>query len=249
MHHLKLKLSSCRHSIESIHPHSVKVFQRFVSTEFHPNPPTPNIPTTGTSTSSYNPSNTPSNSIADKQSTMYELTQLKSRLGEHYANGRFEEALEVSMEMKDKVLHNPEIGPKTILYASCLNNVALMQKSLGKYEEASQMYITSLQLYRELHKTTKHSHYSLALFNLGIVYKLQAENSQGIQKVETLDQAETALRESLSICEELNGKNHKESFYCLLQLGGVLRIQKNFQEAENILSDALARAKQTFGDK
>jgi hypothetical protein len=61
---------------------------------------------------------------------------------EAYKRGNYSEALERSLGMKDWL--ERELGEDHPVYASCLNNIALMHKMLNNLDEAVQWYSESL---------------------------------------------------------------------------------------------------------
>lgn len=67
------------------------------------------------------------------------LTDLKKRMGGHFANGEYDHALAIATEMRETVKSN--MGTANATYASCLNNLALMNKHLGKLDFAMEQYI------------------------------------------------------------------------------------------------------------
>lgn len=56
--------------------------------------------------------------------------------------GQYKEALDVSMGMKDWL--EQELGEDHPVYASCLNNIALMHKMMNEMDEAVHWYSQAL---------------------------------------------------------------------------------------------------------
>lgn len=92
-------------------------------------------------------------------------------------------------------------------YASCLNNVALMQKMLGNHDHAMGKYLMALQIYRDT-VGTKHSSYTATLANIGVLYKSIAEKSTGLEKVKNFERAEEALSDAVATRVETLGNLH-----------------------------------------
>ena len=98
-------------------------------------------------------------------------------MGNSYANGNYKSALDIATSMHDKVkkyLDSVASDYNHGIYASTLNNVALMNKLLGNNEAAMNQYIEALMIYKEVYKTHEHASYAAALTNLGILYKTMA---------------------------------------------------------------------------
>jgi len=62
-------------------------------------------------------------------------------------------------------------GPQHPEVADSLNNIALLLKNEGKYEEAMSLYQESLQIYKKMYGS-EHPYYALSLYNIGgLVYE------------------------------------------------------------------------------
>ena len=93
-----------------------------------------------------------------------ELFKLKRRMGGYYSKGLYVNALECATELEEKV--SSVMGAKNAVYASCLNNIALMNKILGNTDVAMSKYTEALHLYEEL-LGKKHASYVSTLANIG----------------------------------------------------------------------------------
>jgi tetratricopeptide (TPR) repeat protein len=131
-----------------------------------------------------------------------DLFVLKRRMGGFHSVGNYKSALEVAEELQDKV--KSLMGEDNAMYASCLNNVALMQKYLGKIEESVEAYTQALHIYEDA-VGKKHSSYAITLANLGASYKVYAETSKGMEKMQLLERAKEALEDAQGILKEVNG--------------------------------------------
>ena len=67
-----------------------------------------------------------------------ELFKIKRRMGGYYSKGMYSDALGCAIELERIVAD--EMGTKNAIYASCLNNVALMNKMLGHTDIAMDKY-------------------------------------------------------------------------------------------------------------
>lgn len=68
-----------------------------------------------------------------------------------------------------------------------------------------EQYSFAIQLYRNIYKTKLHPSYASILTNIGILYKIMAEESKGIDRMQMLERSEEALIEALSIRKEILG--------------------------------------------
>ena len=68
-----------------------------------------------------------------------------------------------------------------------------------------EQYTFAIQLYHNIYKTKLHPSYASILTNIGILYKIMAEASKGIDRMQMLERSEEALIEALSIRKEILG--------------------------------------------
>lgn len=85
--------------------------------------------------------------------------------------------------------------------------------------------------------------------NLGALYKTKAEESKGIEQFELLSRSEEALQDSLNLRKKLHGERSKEVMMTAVHLSSTLRLNKKENQAENLLLDTLAAARETLGSK
>lgn len=111
-------------------------------------------------------------------------------------------ALECAEELRDNV--SRVMGQENAMYASCLNNIALMQKQLGNIETSIDMYTQALHIYEES-VGKKHNSYAITLANLGAGYKAFAETTKGMEKLQLLERAKEALDDAYNIMKEISG--------------------------------------------
>jgi tetratricopeptide (TPR) repeat protein len=91
-----------------------------------------------------------------------ELHGVKKEMGAYYSQGNYTAALDSAVKLEDVV--RSTIGTDNAVYASCLNNVALMNKMLGHTALAMDKYTAALQLYE---KTVGKGHASYVICNIG----------------------------------------------------------------------------------
>ena len=96
------------------------------------------------------------------------LTQLFTReLTEHYLAAKYEQALVVSKKMRKHCFY--AYGGQSPVFASSLNNQALIYKMLGDYHIAHNIFELALSAY-EAGVGPRHIHCAVALQNLATVY-------------------------------------------------------------------------------
>ena len=91
------------------------------------------------------------------------------------------------------------------MYASCLNNVALMQKHMGNIEKSVELYTQALHIYDDC-VGKKHNSYAITLANLGAGYKAYSEITKGMEKLQLLERAKEALDDAYNAMKEINGR-------------------------------------------
>lgn len=133
-----------------------------------------------------------------------ELHKSRRKLARLFKMANYPAALECAQDMEIKV--TTIMGKKNVVYASCLNNLALAQKMSGNLPEALDNYLFSLEIYFEL-LGKKHLNYAVALSNAGMLYKEIAETATGLDKLNAMERGEEALVDALAIRQEL-GKTH-----------------------------------------
>lgn len=132
-----------------------------------------------------------------------DLFPLRRSLAFHHDQGDYAKALELALQLLDKV--SKVYGTNNTVYASSLNNVALMHKMKGDNDAAMKYYLESLQLYYNL-QGKETSNNAKILGNIGKLYQVMASKSKGMEKANLLERAKEALLDSLTIREKLHGE-------------------------------------------
>ena len=139
-----------------------------------------------------------------------DLFRLRRKMTSHYTSGNYPEALECAKTIETTAVKL--YGDKSTIYASSLNNTALMHKMKGELQEAVDNYTKALQLYEDL-VGSKNENYCSVLSNIGITYKLMAqEASNDKERSNFLRHAETATVDAYALRVELKGENSKEVY-------------------------------------
>lgn len=175
-----------------------------------------------------------------------ELFSMKRELSTLYAKGNYEAALAIAVDLLEKT--ESLYGRKNAIYASCLNNIALMQKSMGDYDLAMNRYTEALHVYQDI-QGRKSPSYAATLSNLGTLYRIKATSTKGMEKQELLARANEALTDSLATRRELLGIQHKDTITSLVLLAGLKKIQGNVQIAVEELQSAKETVLSVYGTK
>lgn len=161
------------------------------------------------------------------------ISTLQNNLGELYRNmgdyKRAEPALTEAVKMC------PE---NSIAAAISLNNLALVQKAVGKYAEAEVSYKKTIAIYKFLNKTN-HPDYTNPLNNLGELYRTMGR----------MQEAVNAFEEVIDIREKLLGRNHPNYANALNNLALVEFSLFKYQDAEKHLLECKDIYKNVFGEK
>jgi tetratricopeptide (TPR) repeat protein len=163
-----------------------------------------------------------------------------------YSKGDYEMALRIAVELLQK---SEELyGKKNPVYASGLNNIALMQKMLGEYNQALDRYTEALHVYEDVQGKNSAS-YASTLSNLGSLYRLRAAESTGMAKHQNYLRADEALTDSLRLRQEILGAAHRDTITSEVLLAGLRRNQGNAQEGLAMLLRVLKTAKEQFSSE
>ena len=140
-----------------------------------------------------------------------------------YKTGEYKEAekpLRRSLKIREKLL-----GPDNTNIALSLNELALLLKSQGKYEESEPLYKKSL----EIRETKNHPDVAESLNNLAGLYYSQGKYAE----------AEPLYQRSLGIVEKALGKDHPDVAKPLNNLAELYRAQGKYAEAEPLYQRSL----------
>ena len=127
-------------------------------------------------------------------------------------------------------------GDKDPDYAVLLNNLTLMLKEQGQYEEAEDLYRQALEI-DEQTIGKNHPNYAIDLNNLAEVLGVQGKYQE----------PEKLYRQALAIAEKTIGKEHPHYAGGLNNLALVLQAQGKYEEVEGLFRQALKIGEQTIG--
>mmetsp|Transcript_12715 Transcript_12715/g.19170 ORF Transcript_12715/g.19170 Transcript_12715/m.19170 type:complete len:402 (+) Transcript_12715:1-1206(+) len=142
-----------------------------------------------------------------------------------YANNEYEQALMMAAELVERCeVHFGKSHPVT---ASSYNNMAVMHKVLGQFEESREKYHQALRVYDEI-VGKKHLSYAAALHNLGILEKDQARidtERNAMDRMALLESAIEQLNSALEIRKESLGEAHPDTISSRTNLGSAIAAQ------------------------
>jgi tetratricopeptide (TPR) repeat protein len=170
-----------------------------------------------------------------------DLYELMSLCKQHYQHANYKEALSTSHEFLSSA--TSLFGSNHPVVASAHNNVALMNKMIGRYDTSRESYHLALSIYEQI-VGKDHASYASTLNNLGILDKTQAslddysdDNDDGdnsdnentklttLQKMNYYDRAVEYFEQALKIREVELGKEHVHTVTSRTNLGGAIAAQ------------------------
>ncbi|EQC30722.1 hypothetical protein SDRG_11481 [Saprolegnia diclina VS20] len=179
--------------------------------------------------------------FADTESN---IAGMQQKVREFYTQGDFEAALDMALLCRDTV--KDHFGTDHPVYASTLNNIALMQKNLSQLTDAIATYEEALRVYKEC-VGEGHASFATTLHNLGGVYRLQSHVLSGMQKVEALDNALDCFQESLRIRKENLANDHPDIAIGMSNVGMLLWHTHKKEKGEEMVVEAMERLQAKLG--
>ena len=215
-----------------------------VSTSSSPPPPLkpPIVTTSSSATVSMNPSDgLHGMSAAD---TEKHVADLQREIRSLYTIEKYDIALELVAELHD--ICTKFYGPDHPVSASAINNHALLNKSVGKFPEAVELFTEAIQSY-EGSVGQAHSSTATALHNLGLTYKAMYESNEysGVDKLNLQDRAEEALTESISRRESRMDPYAATTMYVLAAVKGA---QGFGDEAGVLFKESISLLRETYNN-
>ncbi|RHZ04468.1 hypothetical protein DYB37_012928, partial [Aphanomyces astaci] len=192
-----------------------------------------------------------------------DIAGMQHKIRELYSYGDFVSGLEMAEICRDTV--RDHFGEDHPVYASTLNNLALMQKNLSLLDEAIGSYEAALRVYKSC-VGENHASWATTLHNLGGVYRLQAHNLSGMKKVEGIDHALecfegmmhmtilnaasnplTCALESLRVRRDILAPDHPDIAISMCNVGMLYWHTHKKAKAEEILVEAAERLESKVG--
>ena len=124
-----------------------------------------------------------------------ELSKLQVHVGDLYKHGDYTKALsEAKHLLQQTQSHFGDAHPAT---AAAHNNVGLLHKQLGQFDDARFAYQTAMKLYQQTVGSDHHS-YASALHNLGTLNRTQTHLDASLKATDRL----TLMEESVHVLEQ-----------------------------------------------
>lgn len=161
----------------------------------------------------------------NQQHVEEELMTLNSHVKQHYQHANFTEALNVSNEVLEKSMDL--FGQNHPAIASAYNNIGLMKKMMGDFEEARKNYHKALNIYQDI-VGKDHASYAAALSNLGSLDRAQSVTDENLSSLERMQLNESAIEyfeESWKIRKAELGNEHPQTIMSQSNLGGAIAAQ------------------------
>lgn len=136
------------------------------------------------------------------------IASLNREIRRLYVDHQHETAIECAEELREIALNH--YGQKHPVYASALNNLGLLNKSLGNYDKAMEFYTNSVIHYEDS-VGKEHPSTITAIHNVGLTYKDMAANNTGLTKLDFLEKSKDVLKECLGLREKVLDRGHQDT--------------------------------------
>ena len=131
-------------------------------------------------------------------------------------------------------------GQHHVVFASSLNNLALVYKESGQTAQALNYYEEALKVYEET-AGAEHPSTIAVLANTGLLYARMAETTRGVERLTILDTAHDYIERALELRKEAFFEEAPIVSVTMTHLGNVKRLQKAYPAAEALYEAAIAR--------
>ncbi len=147
----------------------------------------------------------------------------------------FQTALDMAVQAKNTAYE--KYGKQHKNYAISLNDLGLLLRHLGKYNEARPLYEEALSIKKNLYGV-KHPNYATSLNNLaGLLVELDQYN-----------EAEPKYNEAIEIYEKSLGTGHYNYINSKFSLGKLYHKKGNFSKAEQLYRETIPKKKEILGE-
>jgi tetratricopeptide (TPR) repeat protein len=176
-----------------------------------------------------------------------EIATLQNELKEALQDG----SLSRAMELAEALVESSEklFGKSHPVYASSLNNLALVLKQRGLYLESISKYDEALKIYEQV-LGKQHPNVAATLSNLGLLHiTVSRHDSKGLSKLQHAEIAYTYLSQALSIREASLNPNDPLISVSKYQVASSLKAQNKFKEANSFYTQSVEELRKKVGDK
>ncbi|CAN0316091.1 unnamed protein product [Ectocarpus sp. 12 AP-2014] len=136
------------------------------------------------------------------------IRETQKAVREYYKEGMYQDALEVTERLVDQV--DDHFGRAHGVYGSALSDMALMLKSVGRHQEATDTYLKALEVYRAVYKGEENASFASTLHNLGMLFRAMAEDSKKLEKIPLMERAAESFERCVQIREKILTNNHPD---------------------------------------
>lgn len=181
--------------------------------------------------------------------TELQLADLQATITEEYKRGNFAQALSSSKDLLKQTQQHFGYTVDHPATASAMNNVGLMHKLLGNFNEARQHYVGAMRIYASV-CGRDHASYAMTLHNLGNLNKSQVHFDASLKATERLSLVEAAmeyLEEAYAIRVAELGAEHPHTIATRSAIGSTLAAQVLYQH--KMVEDTNTNSKSSGGDE
>jgi hypothetical protein len=181
--------------------------------------------------------------------TELQLADLQATITEEYKRGNFTQALSSSKDLLKQTQQHFGYSVDHPATASAMNNVGLMHKLLGNFNEARQHYVGAMRIYASV-CGRDHASYAMTLHNLGNLNKSQVHFDASLKATERLSLVEAAmeyLEEAYAIRVAELGAEHPHTIATRSAIGSTLAAQVLYQH--KMVEDTNTNNKSSGGDE
>ncbi|CAG9316331.1 unnamed protein product [Blepharisma stoltei] len=202
------------------------------------------------------------------------IKELNRKLSQCYSLGDYQEALSIAEQAYEE---SKELGEYNQMHITACSNLALMYKTVGRYENALNLYENAYKSYTNILGET-HKNTVTIVHNIAATHKARGEPDKAIPLLEkiiemrrnsentsdlvsslnilgscykdigNLEKAKTYIKEALDIIEERFGKGNVMSVNSLNAMGLVCKANKEYELAEKYLKEALQLRENWHGE-
>jgi tetratricopeptide (TPR) repeat protein len=154
-----------------------------------------------------------------------ELGALQSHVAELYRSSQYRQAIKPSRDLLEST--RSHFGTDHPATASAHNNLGLLHKHLGEYDESRRHYKDAMAIYKKV-VGADHASYASALHNLGTCARAQLHLDPSLRatdRVSLLRESAAALEGAHSIRERELGREHPHTVASLSSWGATLAAQ------------------------
>lgn len=174
------------------------------------------------------------NNSANSTENDVKTKEMMNQFYELFTTAKYEEALELSKVLRKHTFYS--YGGDSPVFASAVNNQALIYKSLGQFVLANNLFELALDTYSKC-VGKKHASYVTALSNLATVQV----------SLLRLDEALLNYEEALSIRKEIQPEDHVDAIVLKYQIGSVYRQKNQLDKAFTLQTEALKQLLHKYG--